>query len=207
MITSDNQWKTFVFMGYGLRSDRNLRRCPATARRAGRHSRPAHRLFSSQASAFPTASLPHGNCDCTGAGPPEQCWIEVGGQRAAGARARQWCSTICIPTRSITTPMACAPVFVDLAVPRAGEVAEPPGADGGAVYRRDPPGQGQPRCLGTGLLRQEAGARLNAGSWPARAGSWAGQGPGGGGVVSFPQAPPGNAQYFNKALACGFQAR
>ena len=32
MITSDNQWKTFVFMGYGLRSDRNLRRCPATAR-------------------------------------------------------------------------------------------------------------------------------------------------------------------------------
>ena len=32
MITSDDQWKTFVFMGYGLRSDRNLARCPATAR-------------------------------------------------------------------------------------------------------------------------------------------------------------------------------
>jgi beta-hydroxylase len=31
-ITSDDQWKTFVFMGYGLRSERNLARCPATAR-------------------------------------------------------------------------------------------------------------------------------------------------------------------------------
>jgi beta-hydroxylase len=31
-ITQDSQWKTFVFMGYGMRSERNLARCPATAR-------------------------------------------------------------------------------------------------------------------------------------------------------------------------------
>src|SRR3546814_9198449 len=31
-ITSDDQWKTFLFMAYGLRSERHLARCPATAR-------------------------------------------------------------------------------------------------------------------------------------------------------------------------------
>lgn len=31
-ITTDDKWKTFLFMGYGFRSERNLRRCPATAR-------------------------------------------------------------------------------------------------------------------------------------------------------------------------------
>lgn len=30
-IQRDNQWKTFMFMGYGRTSEENLRRCPATA--------------------------------------------------------------------------------------------------------------------------------------------------------------------------------
>ena len=30
-ITTDDQWKTFMFLGYGLRSDINMRRCPRTA--------------------------------------------------------------------------------------------------------------------------------------------------------------------------------
>lgn len=30
-ISMDRQWKTFMLMGYGLRSRRNLARCPATA--------------------------------------------------------------------------------------------------------------------------------------------------------------------------------
>lgn len=31
-ISKDSQWKTFMLMGYGIRSRRNLARCPATAR-------------------------------------------------------------------------------------------------------------------------------------------------------------------------------
>jgi aspartyl/asparaginyl beta-hydroxylase (cupin superfamily) len=31
-ITTDDQWKTFVFLGFGMRAERNLARCPATAR-------------------------------------------------------------------------------------------------------------------------------------------------------------------------------
>nr|WP_224788993.1 aspartyl/asparaginyl beta-hydroxylase domain-containing protein [Pandoraea terrae] len=31
-ITQDDQWQTFVFLGYGLRAQRNLARCPATAK-------------------------------------------------------------------------------------------------------------------------------------------------------------------------------
>lgn len=30
-ITDDDRWKTFMLLGYGLRSEQNLRRCPATA--------------------------------------------------------------------------------------------------------------------------------------------------------------------------------
>lgn len=30
-ITHDDQWKTFMLLGYGLRSENNLRHCPATA--------------------------------------------------------------------------------------------------------------------------------------------------------------------------------
>lgn len=30
-ITQDHQWQTFVFLGYGMRAERNLARCPATA--------------------------------------------------------------------------------------------------------------------------------------------------------------------------------
>ena len=31
-ITDDDQWKTFMLMGYGIRSELNLQRCPAVAR-------------------------------------------------------------------------------------------------------------------------------------------------------------------------------
>lgn len=31
-ISRDDQWKTFMLMGYGIRSERNLARCPATVR-------------------------------------------------------------------------------------------------------------------------------------------------------------------------------
>ena len=67
MITSDNQWKTFVFMGYGLRSDRNLRRCPATARALADIPglRTAFSRSWSQASAFRCTPVPTtGYCDC-----------------------------------------------------------------------------------------------------------------------------------------------
>ena len=87
MITSDNQWKTFVFMGYGLRSDRNLRRCPATARALA--DIPGLRTAfldpgARQAHSVAHRSLQRGTATASGpgrAGPAEQCWIEVGGQR------------------------------------------------------------------------------------------------------------------------------
>ena len=95
---------------------------------AGRHSRPAHRLFSilEPGKRIPLHTGPYNGVLRLHLGlvvpdPAEQC----GGSRSAasvtaGARARQWCSTICIPTRSITTPMACAPSCSWISSGRAG---------------------------------------------------------------------------------------
>jgi ornithine lipid ester-linked acyl 2-hydroxylase len=47
-IQRDDQWKTFMFLGYGKTSDENLRRCPETARILKKNPRPENRfLFNS----------------------------------------------------------------------------------------------------------------------------------------------------------------
>ena len=111
MITSDNQWKTFVFMGYGLRSDRNLRRCPATARALADIPGLRTAFFSilePQAHSVAHRSLQRVlrlHLGLVVPDPAEQCWIEVGGQRYSWREGRD----DLYPHRSITTPMACAP--------------------------------------------------------------------------------------------------
>jgi beta-hydroxylase len=87
-ITQDHQWQTFVFLGYGMRAQRNLARCPATA--AALEGIPGLRtaFFSilSPGKKIPlhrgpyngvlrlhlALKVPHQR---------EKCWIEVDGQR------------------------------------------------------------------------------------------------------------------------------
>jgi hypothetical protein len=59
-ITADDRWKTFMFMGYGLKSEANLARCPETARPspASRRSTPPSSRSSSRASASPCTAAP-----------------------------------------------------------------------------------------------------------------------------------------------------
>ncbi|MCZ8439684.1 aspartyl/asparaginyl beta-hydroxylase domain-containing protein [Achromobacter xylosoxidans] len=88
MITSDDQWKTFVFMGYGLRSDRNLARCPATARalREIPGLRTAFYSILEPGKRIPLHTGPYNGVLRLHLGlvvpePAERCWIEVGGER------------------------------------------------------------------------------------------------------------------------------
>lgn len=90
MITGDDQWKTFVFMGYGMRSARNLARCPATARAL--QSIPGIRtaFFSilEPGKRIPLHKGPYNGVLRLHLGllvpePRERCWIEVNGQRYA----------------------------------------------------------------------------------------------------------------------------
>ena len=88
MITSDDQWKTFVFMGYGLRSERNLARCPATARalRGIPGIRTAFFSILEPGKRIPLHTGPYNGVLRLHLGlvvpdPPERCWIEVGGER------------------------------------------------------------------------------------------------------------------------------
>lgn len=87
-ITTDDQWKTFVFMGYGMRAERNLARCPATA--AALRSIPGLRtaFFSilEPGKRIPLHRGPYNGVLRLHLGlvvpePRERCWIEVGGQR------------------------------------------------------------------------------------------------------------------------------
>lgn len=116
MITSDDQWKTFVFMGYGLRSDRNLARCPATAQalREIPGLRTAFYSILEPGKRIPLHTGPYNGVLRLHLGllvpePAERCWIEVGASATTGRRARPWCSTTCIRTRCTTTRTAPAP--------------------------------------------------------------------------------------------------
>jgi beta-hydroxylase len=87
-ITSDDQWKTFVFMGYGLRSDRNLARCPATARALAGIPGIRTAFFSilEAGKRIPLHTGPYNGVLRLHLGlvvpePAERCWIEVGGER------------------------------------------------------------------------------------------------------------------------------
>ncbi|AZW19494.1 aspartyl/asparaginyl beta-hydroxylase domain-containing protein [Bordetella hinzii] len=90
MITGDDQWKTFVFMGYGMRSERNLARCPATARalRGIPGVRTAFFSILEAGKRIPLHKGPYNGVLRLHLGlrvpePREQCWIEVDGQRYA----------------------------------------------------------------------------------------------------------------------------
>lgn len=88
MITSDDQWKTFVFMGYGLRSERNLARCPATARALQDIPGLRTAFFSilEPGKRIPRHTGPYNGVLRLHLGlvvpePADRCWIEVGGER------------------------------------------------------------------------------------------------------------------------------
>jgi aspartyl/asparaginyl beta-hydroxylase (cupin superfamily) len=88
MITSDDQWKTFVFMGYGLRSERNLARCPETARALQGIPGIRSAFFSilEPGKRIPLHTGPYNGVLRLHLGlvvpePAERCWIEVGGER------------------------------------------------------------------------------------------------------------------------------
>ncbi len=95
MITSDDQWKTFVFMGYGLRSERNLARCPATARALQDIPGLRTAFFSilEAGKRIPLHTGPYNGVLRLHLGlvvpePPERCWIEVGGERYSWREGR-----------------------------------------------------------------------------------------------------------------------
>lgn len=88
MITSDDRWKTFLFMGYGLSSSRNLARCPATARALQGIPGIRSAMFSilEPGKRIPLHTGPYNGVLRLHLGlvvpePLQQCWIEVGGER------------------------------------------------------------------------------------------------------------------------------
>jgi aspartyl/asparaginyl beta-hydroxylase (cupin superfamily) len=95
MITSDDQWKTFVFMGYGLRSERNLARCPDTARalKGIPGIRTAFFSILEPGKRIPLHTGPYNGVLRLHLGlvvpePAERCWIEVGGERYSWREGR-----------------------------------------------------------------------------------------------------------------------
>ncbi|MDT8321300.1 MAG: aspartyl/asparaginyl beta-hydroxylase domain-containing protein [Xanthomonadales bacterium] len=90
-INKDDQWKTFMLVGYGLRSARNLAACPATAR-ALRHIPDLRTAFFSilePGKRIPPHRGPYNGVLRLHLGlvipqAAERCWIRVGEQR------RQW---------------------------------------------------------------------------------------------------------------------
>lgn len=88
MITNDDQWKTFAFMAYGMRSERNLQRCPDTARALQGIPGLRTAFFSilEPGKRIPLHRGPYNGVLRLHLGlvvpePRERCWIEVGGQR------------------------------------------------------------------------------------------------------------------------------
>lgn len=87
-ITRDDQWKTFVFMGYGMRSQRNLDRCPETARALTGIPGLRTAFFSilEPGKRIPLHRGPYNgvlrlHLALVVPEPRERCWIEVDGQR------------------------------------------------------------------------------------------------------------------------------
>ncbi|WP_427184348.1 aspartyl/asparaginyl beta-hydroxylase domain-containing protein [Bordetella bronchialis] len=94
-ITTDRQWKTFVFMAYGLRAERNLARCPATARAIAGIPGIRTAFFSilEPGKRIPLHRGPYNGVLRLHLGlivpePREQCWIEVDGQRYVWQQGR-----------------------------------------------------------------------------------------------------------------------
>ncbi|AOB24797.1 aspartyl/asparaginyl beta-hydroxylase domain-containing protein [Bordetella bronchiseptica] len=88
MITNDDQWKTFVFMGYGMRSTRNLARCPRTAQALRRIPGLRTAFFSilEPGKRIPLHRGPYNgvlrlHLALIVPEPRERCWIEIDGQR------------------------------------------------------------------------------------------------------------------------------
>ncbi|VFR16192.1 lipid A-myristate beta-hydroxylase [plant metagenome] len=88
MITADDQWKTFMFLAYGLRSERNLARCPNTARALAGIPGLRTAFFSilEPGKRIPLHRGPYNgvlrlHLALIVPEPREQCWIEVDGQR------------------------------------------------------------------------------------------------------------------------------
>ena len=87
-ITADDQWKTFVFMAYGLRSARNMARCPATtqALQGIPGIRTAFFSILEPGKRIPLHTGPYNGVLRLHLGlvvpePRENCWIEVNAQR------------------------------------------------------------------------------------------------------------------------------
>ncbi|MDT8388082.1 MAG: aspartyl/asparaginyl beta-hydroxylase domain-containing protein [Thiogranum sp.] len=87
-ITNDDKWKTFMLLGYGIRSEVNLRRCPATAG-ALRHIPGIRTAFFSilePGKKLPPHRGPYNGLLRLHLGlivptPAEQCWIRVDSER------------------------------------------------------------------------------------------------------------------------------
>lgn len=87
-ITTDERWKTFMFLGYGLRSEANLARCPETARALAAIPGLYTAFFSilEPGKRIPPHRGPYNGVLRVHLGlivpePKERCWIEVGGER------------------------------------------------------------------------------------------------------------------------------
>lgn len=87
-ISKDRDWKTFLFMGYGLRSERNLRECPATAAVLGRIPGLKTALFSilEPGKRLPVHRGPYNgvlrvHLALVVPRDAERCWIRVAGER------------------------------------------------------------------------------------------------------------------------------
>lgn len=87
-ITKDDQWKTFMLLGYGLKSRGNLERCPATARllREIPAIRTAFFSILEPGKKIPPHRGPYNGVLRLHLGlviptPPEACWLRVGDER------------------------------------------------------------------------------------------------------------------------------
>ncbi|MEI2416853.1 aspartyl/asparaginyl beta-hydroxylase domain-containing protein [Orrella sp. JC864] len=87
-ITRDDQWKTFVFLAYGLRSQRNIARCPETMKALSAIPGLRTAFFSilEPGKRIPLHEGPYNgvlrlHLALVVPEPRERCWIEVGGQR------------------------------------------------------------------------------------------------------------------------------
>ncbi|MEX1993496.1 MAG: aspartyl/asparaginyl beta-hydroxylase domain-containing protein [Steroidobacteraceae bacterium] len=91
-ITRDRDWKTFMLVGYGLKSRRNLARCPATARALRRIPGLKTAFFSilEPGKRLPAHRGPYNGVLRLHLGlvvpePPERCWIRVADERRCWA--------------------------------------------------------------------------------------------------------------------------
>ncbi len=94
-ISKDRNWKTFMLMGYGLRSERNLRACPQTAAILAGIPAVETALFSilEPGKRLPVHRGPYNgvlrvHLALVVPQAAERCWIRVGGERRTWARGQ-----------------------------------------------------------------------------------------------------------------------